>query len=70
MNDACFCALVTSAIDRSVRRPVFGSTNGVVASDFMPSRTAMSTTSGTPVNSSSLMNAVFGDWASASVTDR
>ena len=69
MNDACFCALVTSAIERSVRRPVFGSTNGVVASDFIPSRTAMSTTSGTPVNSSSLMNAVFGDWASASVID-
>ena len=46
-----------------------GSTNGVVASDCMPSRTAMSTTSGTPVNSSSLMNAVFGDSASASVSD-
>src|SRR4051812_22121822 len=30
VNDACFCALVTSAIERSVRRPVFGSTNGVV----------------------------------------
>jgi hypothetical protein len=69
VNDACFCALVTSAIERSVRRPVPGSTNGVVASDFIPSRTAMSTTSGTPVNSSSLMNAVLGDWASASVTD-
>ena len=69
MKDACFWALVTSAIDRSVRRPVAGSTNGVVARDFMPSRTAMSTTSGTPVNSSSLMNAVFGDVASASVTD-
>ena len=69
VNEACFWALVTSAIDRSVRRPVFGSTNGVVASDFIPSRTAMSTTSGTPVNSSSLMNAVFGDCASASVID-
>ena len=70
VNEACFWALVTSAIDRSVRRPVLGSTNGVLASDFMPNRTAMSTTSGTPVNSSSLMNAVFGDWARASVTDR
>ena len=69
VKEACFWALVTSAIDRSVRRPLLGSTNGVVASDFMPSRTAMSTTSGTPVNSSSLMNAVFGDWASASVMD-
>ena len=29
----------------------------------------MSTTSGTPVNSSSLMNAVFGESASASVSD-
>ena len=70
VKEACFCALVTSAIDRSVRRPVFGSTNGVVASDFIPNRTAMSTTSGTPVNSSSLTNAVFGDWANASVTER
>ncbi len=69
VNEACFCAFVTSAIERSVGRPVRGSTNGVVASDRMPSRTAMSTTSGTPVNSSSLMNAVFGDCASASVSD-
>ena len=69
VNDACFCALVTSAIERSVRRPEFGSMNGVLASDLMPSRTAMSTTSGTPVNSSSLMNAVFGDWANASVIE-
>jgi hypothetical protein len=69
VKEACFWALVTSAIDRSVRRPVLGSTNGVVANDFMPNRTAMSTTSGTPVNSSSLMNAVFGDWARASVIE-
>ena len=68
VNEACFCALVTSAIDRSVRRPS-GATNGVEASDFIPNRTAMSTTSGTPVNSSSLMNAVFGDNASASCSD-
>ena len=53
----------------AVGRPVFGSSNGVVASDRSPSRTDMSTTSGTPVNSSSLMNAVFGDVASASVMD-
>ena len=69
VKEACFWALVTSAIDRSVRRPLLGSTNGVLANDFMPNRTAMSTTSGTPVNSSSLMNAVFGDCANASVTD-
>src|SRR4051795_4661382 len=66
VNDACFWALVTSAIERSVGRPVRGSSNGVVASERMPSRTAMSTTSGTPVNSISFTNAVFGDWASAS----
>ena len=69
VNEACRWSLVTCAIERSVRRRVFGSTNGVVASDFMPSRTAMSTTSGTPVNSSSLMNAVFGEVASASCSD-
>ena len=69
MNEACRWSLVTWAIERSVRLRVFGSTNGVVASDFMPSRTAMSTTSGTPVNSSSLTNAVFGDVASASCSD-
>ena len=65
VNEACRWSFVTCAIERSVRLRVFGSTNGVVASDFMPSRTAMSTTSGTPVNSSSLTNAVFGEVASA-----
>ena len=69
VNEAWRWSLVTCAIERSVRRRVFGSTNGVVANDFMPSRTAMSTTSGTPVNSSSLMNAVLGEVASASCSD-
>src|SRR5882757_2557632 len=65
VNEARFCALVASAMERLVRLPVEGSTNGVVASERMPIRTAMSTTGATPVNSSSLTNAVFGDWASA-----
>src|SRR5690606_17114114 len=37
VNEAWFWALATSAIERSVRRPVAGSTNGVVASERMPS---------------------------------
>ena len=69
VNEACRWAFVTSAIERSVRLRVSGSMNGVLASDFMPSRTAMSTTSGTPVNSSSFTNAVFGDVASAVCSD-
>src|SRR5882757_10252141 len=66
VKDARPCALVASAIERLVRLPVPGSTNGVVASERRPIFTAMSTTGATPVNSSSLTNAVFGDSASAS----
>ena len=68
VNEACFCSLVISAMERPVRTPL-SPTYSVVASDFMPRRTAMSTTSGTPVNSSSLTKAVFGDWARASWSD-
>ena len=60
MNDAWFCFLTTSAIDP------WAEPSGVVASERMPIRTAVSTTGATPVVSSSLTNAVFGDWASAS----
>src|SRR5882757_2354956 len=66
VNEARCCALVTSAMERLVRLPVAGSTNGVVASERSPILTAMSTTAGTPVNSSSFTNAVFGESASAS----
>jgi hypothetical protein len=63
VNEACRWSLVTCG-DRTVGAPPRVRVDErVVASDFMPSRTAMSTTSGTPVNSSSLTNAVFGEVA-------